>query len=110
MDENIKMRQDKDAIQHRLGEALQILDAQKEKENELVRKIESAATIPQPHDIVFDVEFSVEYRPLQDHMREIYRSGARQEVWFTTKIDSVNKRVVSVRIGKRLIQQNIGDR
>lgn len=110
LDENIRIRQDKDALQHRLGEALQILDAQKEKENELVRKIEIATTIPQPHDIVFDVEFYVEYRPLQDYMKEIYRSATRQEVWFTTKINSINKSVVSVQIGKKSIQQNVGCR
>ena len=110
MDKNIRIQQDKDALQHRLAEALQILDAQKEKENELVRKIESVTAVPQPHDAIFEVKFPIEYRPLQDHMREIYRSPTRQEVWFTTKIDSINKRVISVRIGKKSIHQNVGDR
>ena len=90
--ENKKIRQEKDEIHIRLGEALGLL----EKQRESIQYLN-----------VFDAEFPVDYRLLQNHMAQIFRSTVRQEVWFTIKIDANKKKVVSVHIGKKLLPQNI---
>jgi hypothetical protein len=82
-------------------------DIQRQREIELLRKVEETHNRSEQHQTVFDAEFPVEYRPLQNHMAQIFKSPMRQEVWFTVKIDVNKKKVVSVQIGKRLLPQNI---
>jgi hypothetical protein len=38
-------------------------------------------------------------------MQEIFKSTVRQEVWFAAKIDANRKRVISVQIGRKLVQE-----
>jgi hypothetical protein len=92
--ENKKIRQEKEEIQLKLGEAIESLQLQKHRESE-------------QHQNVFDTEFPVDYRQLQKYMAQIYKSTVRQEVWLTVKIDTNKKKVVSVQIGKKLIPQNV---
>lgn len=90
-----KVRQEKDEIQVKLGEAIESLRLQKLRESEQYQN-------------VFDTEFPVDYRLLQRYMAQIYKSTKRQQVWLTIKIDANNKKVVSVQIGKKLLPQNVG--
>jgi hypothetical protein len=101
--ENKKIRQEKDEIQVKLGEALESLHVQKQRESELLRKEESAADRLEQHQNVFDTEFTIDYRLLQKYMAQIYKSTERQEVWFTAKIDANKKKVVSAQIGRKLL-------
>jgi hypothetical protein len=92
--ENKEIKQEKDKIQVKLGEALESLRIQQQRQNEQYRN-------------VFDAEFPVEFRQLQNHMVQIFKSNARQEVWFTIRIDVNKKKVVSAQIGKKLLPQNV---
>jgi hypothetical protein len=56
--------------------------------------------------MLFLIEFFVDYKPLQNYMQEIYKSAIRQEVWFTAKIDTNKKKVISVQVGRKLLHQN----
>jgi hypothetical protein len=105
--ENKKIRQEKDEIQARLGEALESLHVQKQRESELLGKQDGVANRLEQHQNVFDTEFSIDYRQLQKCMAQIYKSTERQEVWFTAKIDANKKKVVSAQIGRKLLSQNI---
>ena len=105
--ENKKIKQEKDEIQVKLGEAIESLHIHKQRENELLRKVESMANRSEQHQNVFDAEFPVEFRPLQSHMAQIFKSNVRQEVWFTLKIDVSKKKVVSAKIGRKLLPQNM---
>jgi hypothetical protein len=105
--ENKKIRQEKNEIQVKLGEALESLHVQKQRESEQVKKDESTYNRLEPHQSVFDAEFSVDYKPLQNHMAGIYKSPSRQEVWFTLKIDANKKKVASAQIGRKLLPQNV---
>jgi hypothetical protein len=100
MYENKKLREEKDKV-------VQTLYVQKQKEDELLRKVESTTALLQLHDTVLDIDFSIDYRSLQNHMKEIYKSAVRQEVWFTAKIDASTKRVISAQIGRKLLPQNV---
>lgn len=104
--ESKKIRQEKDEIQVKLGEALESVHIQKQRESELLRKNESTANRLEQHQNIFDTEFSIDYRLLQKYMAQIYKSTGRQEVWFTAKIDVNKKKVVSVQIGRKLLPQN----
>ena len=92
--ENKEIRQEKDKIQVRLGEALESLRVQQLRQNEQYQN-------------VFDAEFPVEFRHLQNHMAQIFKSNVRQEVWFTLRIDVNKKKVVSAQIGRKLLPQNV---
>jgi uncharacterized protein Yka (UPF0111/DUF47 family) len=105
--ENKKIRQEKDEIHARLGEALESLHVQKQRESELLGKQDGVANRLEQHQNVFDTEFSIDYRQLQKCMAQIYKSTERQEVWFTAKIDANKKKVVSAQIGRKLLSQNI---
>jgi hypothetical protein len=105
--ENKKIRQEKDEIQIKFGEALESLYVQKQRESELLGKQDSAADRLEQHQNVFDTEFSIDYRQLQKYMAQIYKSTARQVVWFTAKIDPNKKNVVSAQIGRKLLPQDI---
>jgi hypothetical protein len=105
--ENKKIRQEKDEIQIKLGEALESLYVQKQRESELLGKQNSAADRLEQHQNVFDTQFSIDYRQLQNYMAQIYKSTARQVVWFTAKIDANKKNVVSAQIGRKLLPQDI---
>jgi hypothetical protein len=105
--ENKKIRQEKDEIQIKFGEALESLYVQKQRESELLGKQDSAADRLEQHQNVFDTEFSIDYRQLQKYMAQIYKSTAQQVVWFTAKIDANKKNVVSAQIGRKLLPQDI---
>lgn len=105
--ENKKIREEKDEIHVKLGEALESVHIQKQRESELLRKDESKANRLEQRQNVFDTEFSIDYRQLQKYMAQIYKSNVRQEVWFTAMIDANKKTVVSAQIGRKLLPQNI---
>ena len=104
--ENRKIRLEKDEIQVKLGEVSESLHAQI-RENELLKKSESMDNRLEQRDTIFEAEFSLDYRLLQNHMAKIYKSTVRQEVWFIVKIDANKKKVVSAQIGRKLLPQNI---
>jgi hypothetical protein len=104
--DNKKIKQEKDEILVRLGEALESLHVQK-RESELLRKNESAADRLEQNQNVFDTEFSIDYRQLQKYMAQMYKSTVRQEVWFAVKIDAYKKKVVSAQVGRKLLPQNV---
>jgi hypothetical protein len=85
----------------------QEMDVQKQREIDLLRKLENHANSSDQYQNVIDVEFPLEYRPLQNHTAQIFKSPTRQEVWFTLKIDVDKQKVVSVQIGRKLLSQNI---
>jgi hypothetical protein len=103
--ENKKIQQERDNAIDKLEDALETIFVQKQKELELVKKYENITTQLTKLDTVFDIEFSVDYKPLQNHMKDIYNSAVRQVVWFTAKIDA-HKNVISVQIGRKLLHQN----
>jgi hypothetical protein len=105
--ENKKIRQEKDEIQVKLGEALESLHVQKQREREQIRKNQSVANRLEQYQNVFDTEFSIDYKQLQKYMAQIYKSTVRQEVWFVVKIDANKKTVVSAQIGRKLLPQNV---
>lgn len=104
--ENKKIRQERDKVIGKLEDALQTIFEQKQKESELVKNYENITTQLKMLDTVFDIEFSVDYKPLQNHMKEIYKSAIRQEVWFTAKIDANKKKIISVQIGRKSLHQD----
>lgn len=91
--ENKEIRQEKDKIQVQLREALESLRVQQQRHEQ--------------YQNVFDTEFSMDYKLVQNHMAKIYKSTDRQEVWFTVKIDANKGKVVSAQIGKKLLPQNV---
>jgi hypothetical protein len=105
--ENRKLKQEKGEVQVKLGEAIESLHIQKQREIELLRKLESEANRSEQHQNIIETEFPVDYRPLQNHMTQIFKSPTRQEVWFTVKIDVNKKKVVSVQLGRKLLPQNV---
>jgi hypothetical protein len=107
INENRRLKQEKGEVQVMLGEAIESLHIQKQREAELLRKIESTANRTEQYQNVIEIEFPVNYRPLQNHMAEIYKSPTRQEVWFAVKIDVNKKKVVSVQLGRKLLPQNV---
>jgi hypothetical protein len=109
INENRRLKQEKGEVQVKLGETIESLHIQKQREAELLRKIESIANRAEQYQNVIEIEFPVNYRPLQNHMVEIYNSPTRQEVWFVVKIDVNKKKVVSVQLGRKLLPQNVVD-
>jgi hypothetical protein len=109
INENRRLKQEKDEVQVKLGETIESLHIQKQREAELLRKIESSANRAEQYQNVIEIEFPVDYRPLQNHMAEIYKSPTRQEVWFAVKIDVNKKKVVSVQLGRKLLPQNVAE-
>jgi hypothetical protein len=107
INENRGLKQERGEIQVKLGEALESLHIQKKREIELLRKLESTASISEQNLNVIETEFPVDYRSLQNHMAQIFKSAGRQEVWFTVKIDVNKQKVVSVQIGRKLLPQNL---
>ena len=103
--ENKKIREEKDRLIDDLEEAIQTISMQKQKESELVKNYQNITTQLNTSGTVFEAEFSVDYRSLQGHMQEIFKSTVRQEVWFAAKIDANRKRVISVQIGRKLVQE-----
>ena len=107
INENRRLKQEKGEVQVRLGEAIESLHIQKQREIELLRKLESTANRSEQHQDTIETEFPVDYRPLQNHMTQIFKSPTRQEVWFTVKFDINKKKVVSVQLGRKLLPQNV---
>jgi hypothetical protein len=103
--ENRRLKQEKGEVQVKLGETIESLHTQKQREAELLRKIDNNRA--EQYQNVIEIEFPVDYRPLQSHMAKIYKSTTRQEVWFSVKIDVNNKKVVSVQLGRKLLPQNV---
>lgn len=102
--ENKKIQEEKDRLTDELEEAIQTIFMQKQKESELVKNYQNITTQLNTSGTVFEAEFSVDYRSLQNHMQAIYKSTVRQEVWFTAKIDANRKKVISVQI-RKLVQE-----
>lgn len=92
--ENKKIIGEKHEIQVKLGQALELLQKQRE------------VNQSQPQSI-FDAEFSVGFRPLQDHMAQIFKSTTKQEVWLTVKVDANKKKVVAFQVGRKLLPKNV---
>jgi hypothetical protein len=107
INENRSLKQEKGEVQVKLGEAIESLHIQKQREIELLRKLESEANRSEQHQNIIETEFPVDYRPLQNHMTQIFKSPTRQEVWFTVKIDVNKEKVVSVQLGRKLFSQNV---
>jgi hypothetical protein len=107
--ENRRLKQENGEVQVKLGETIESLHIQKQREAELLRKIGSTANKVEHYQNIIEIEFPVSYRPLQNHMAEIYKSPTRQEVWFSVKIDVNKKKVVSVQLGRKLLPQNVAE-
>jgi hypothetical protein len=103
--ENKKIQQEKDKVIEKLEEALQTIFELKQKESELVKDYENVTTQLKMLDTIFEIEFSVDYKTLQNHMQEIYKSAIRQKVCFTARIDANKKKVISVQVGRKLVHQ-----
>lgn len=105
--ENRRLKQEKGEVQVKLGETIGSLHTQKQREAELLKKIESTANRTEQYQNIIEIEFPVNYRPLQNLMAKIYKSPTRQEVWFSVKIDVNKKKVVSVQLGRKPLPRNV---
>jgi hypothetical protein len=103
INENRKLKQEKGEVQVKLGEAIESLQIQKQREIELLRKLESTVNRAEQHQNIIETDFLVDYRPLQNHMAQVFKTPTRQEVWFTVKIDVNKKKVISVQLGRKLL-------
>jgi hypothetical protein len=101
MNENKRIRNERDDLIEKLRETLQIIKEQKQKEAELQKKIENTNNQLQSSRAAFDVEFAIEYRPLQQYMASIYKSVGPQKVWFTVIVDANVRKVISVDIRRK---------